>query len=318
MKSYFQRATGVARSVKALACRSEVALRRGSTPPTLPSFGGVKGLYACFRNRQGMSSQKLILKVGAIVMLIRNTNMGSGLVNGIRMKVHGLIEKSVKLEIITAAGKGNIVCARSCVFACFPHKTNTRRTLACGHHPRNPINSDGHLHSQKLQVRVSRVRRHRGKQDGQMCLHYPTAVDRMDYSGLSTSEWITCLKINANLAAVRVPGPFGRIPGADMDARRLKPLPRPATIIMDTWNILGGEKGGSFFRPRYKNLELRFCGRELRKSVSDHGNCDLRSTPPTLPSFGGVKGLYACFRNRQEPHNPLETDCNSTQKVPGS
>lgn len=42
-------------------------------------------------------------------MLIRNMNLGSGLVNGVRMVVLKMSEKSLKLKLITGVGKGNIV-----------------------------------------------------------------------------------------------------------------------------------------------------------------------------------------------------------------
>lgn len=57
----------------------------------------------------GMPPHKLTIKVGAIVMLIRNMNLGSGLVNGVRLIVLALFEKCIKLEIITGSGKGNVI-----------------------------------------------------------------------------------------------------------------------------------------------------------------------------------------------------------------
>lgn len=57
----------------------------------------------------GMPPHKLVLKKGAIVVLIRNMNIGSGLVNGVRMIVRGMQERSLKLEVITGTGKGNII-----------------------------------------------------------------------------------------------------------------------------------------------------------------------------------------------------------------
>lgn len=57
----------------------------------------------------GMPPHRLKLKCGTIVMLIRNMNMGSGLVNGVRMLVLEMHDKCLKLEIITGFGKGTVI-----------------------------------------------------------------------------------------------------------------------------------------------------------------------------------------------------------------
>ena len=50
-----------------------------------------------------------ILKVGAIIMLIRNINLGSSLDNGACMVVPCLMENAVNLKVLTGLGRDNIV-----------------------------------------------------------------------------------------------------------------------------------------------------------------------------------------------------------------
>jgi hypothetical protein len=57
----------------------------------------------------GMSLQNLRLKVGAIVMLLRNLNMREGLCNGTRMRIRKLNFYSIEGEIIAGNHKGEIV-----------------------------------------------------------------------------------------------------------------------------------------------------------------------------------------------------------------
>ncbi|KAJ4434639.1 hypothetical protein ANN_23202 [Periplaneta americana] len=78
-------------------------------------------------------------------------------------------------------------------------------------------------------------------------------------SGLSTSEWVTCLKMNANLAAVR------GVPGRSLDgsrcrhaARRLKPLPTSKLEDIEVIGLLIGARGviPKFFESFRKTFEL--------------------------------------------------------------
>lgn len=57
----------------------------------------------------GMPPHELKLKKGAIVILIRNMNIGCGLVNGVRMVVLEMLSNCLKLEIITGKAKGNLI-----------------------------------------------------------------------------------------------------------------------------------------------------------------------------------------------------------------
>lgn len=65
-----------------------------------------------FLNEQtpsGTPPHKLLLKVGAVVMLIRNLNKRKGLCNGTRMIIRSLHENFIRCEIISANHKGDIV-----------------------------------------------------------------------------------------------------------------------------------------------------------------------------------------------------------------
>ena len=57
----------------------------------------------------GIPPHKLILKVGAIIMLIRNMKLDSCLVNGARIVVCGLMKNAVNLDVLTGLVGGNIV-----------------------------------------------------------------------------------------------------------------------------------------------------------------------------------------------------------------
>lgn len=73
----------------------------------------------------GMPSDKLMLKYGAIVMLTKDINMSSGLVNDVRMLVLGTHEKCLKLVTITGVAKVNniIFLQITKIISTYPHKT---------------------------------------------------------------------------------------------------------------------------------------------------------------------------------------------------
>lgn len=61
----------------------------------------------------GMPPHLLRLKVGAIVMLLRNLNVSGGLCNGTRLVVRRLLERSILCEIVTGSKKGsNVIVPR--------------------------------------------------------------------------------------------------------------------------------------------------------------------------------------------------------------
>ena len=57
----------------------------------------------------GMPPHKLILKPGAIIMLLRNINLKKGLCNGTRLIVHHLHDHSIDAEILTGSFEGHRV-----------------------------------------------------------------------------------------------------------------------------------------------------------------------------------------------------------------
>jgi hypothetical protein len=57
----------------------------------------------------GMPPHKLILKTGAIVMLLRNLDIQKGLCNGTRMIIHRLHDRVLDAEVITGTNKGDRV-----------------------------------------------------------------------------------------------------------------------------------------------------------------------------------------------------------------
>ena len=59
-------------------------------------------------NIPGFPIHKLILKEGAIVMLVRNLSIQDGLCNGTRLKVKKLYKYNIKVEIITGTHVGEI------------------------------------------------------------------------------------------------------------------------------------------------------------------------------------------------------------------
>ncbi len=58
-------------------------------------------------NPSGMPPHKLLLKVGSVVMLLRNTNPKKGLCNGTLMFVKKLLISSIQVEIIKGKCKGD-------------------------------------------------------------------------------------------------------------------------------------------------------------------------------------------------------------------
>ncbi|XP_043474034.1 uncharacterized protein LOC122506104 [Leptopilina heterotoma] len=57
----------------------------------------------------GLPPHKLSLKVGSIIMLLRNMNLVQGLCNGTRLVVRSLLKNVISAEIITGKSKGEIV-----------------------------------------------------------------------------------------------------------------------------------------------------------------------------------------------------------------
>uniref|UniRef100_A0A0L8GQB3 DNA helicase Pif1-like 2B domain-containing protein n=1 Tax=Octopus bimaculoides TaxID=37653 RepID=A0A0L8GQB3_OCTBM len=56
-----------------------------------------------------MPPHRLNLKVGAIIMLLRNLSIGQGLFNGTRMNVHRLHEHYVEASLVTGSNRGRTV-----------------------------------------------------------------------------------------------------------------------------------------------------------------------------------------------------------------
>jgi ATP-dependent DNA helicase PIF1 len=60
-------------------------------------------------NPAGIAPHKLTLKVGAIVMLIRNLNTKGGIVNSTRLLVKRLSLNVIEGEVISGESKGKLV-----------------------------------------------------------------------------------------------------------------------------------------------------------------------------------------------------------------
>ncbi|CAL8069739.1 unnamed protein product [Orchesella dallaii] len=60
-------------------------------------------------NPPGMSAHRLILKVGTIVMLLRNLNTKKGLCNGTRLVVRSMKNHVIEAEVLTGSGRGQTV-----------------------------------------------------------------------------------------------------------------------------------------------------------------------------------------------------------------
>jgi ATP-dependent exoDNAse (exonuclease V) alpha subunit len=59
-------------------------------------------------NISGLPPHQLHLKVGAVVMLLRNLNPSKGLMNGTRMKVLQLMDRVIMVEILTGTNVGSV------------------------------------------------------------------------------------------------------------------------------------------------------------------------------------------------------------------
>ena len=75
----------------------------------IPAVAVDYGLFTLTQCKDPLDPLLSTLKVGAIIMLIRNMNFGSGFFNDACMVVCGLIENTVNVEILTGLGRGNIV-----------------------------------------------------------------------------------------------------------------------------------------------------------------------------------------------------------------
>jgi len=62
---------------------------------------------------KGLPPYELTLKVGAIVMLLRNMNVAHGLLNGTRLIVRSMYTNALELEVITGVETGQKNICRS-------------------------------------------------------------------------------------------------------------------------------------------------------------------------------------------------------------
>lgn len=57
----------------------------------------------------GLPPHKLQLKIGAIVILLRNLNLNEGLCNGTRLSIKKLMQYTIQAEILSGKNKGKLV-----------------------------------------------------------------------------------------------------------------------------------------------------------------------------------------------------------------